>query len=70
MKLQTRIVLLCSVALLSMAVLAAVSLSTLRQSMVQERTAQLSKLVILAHAALERLYAQEQGGQLTREAAQ
>ncbi|MDB5851015.1 MAG: hypothetical protein JWP29_4767 [Rhodoferax sp.] len=70
MKLQTRIVLLCSVALLSMAVLAAVSLSTLRQSMVQERTAQLSKLVILAHSALEKLNAQEQSGQLTKEAAQ
>jgi methyl-accepting chemotaxis protein len=70
MKLQTRIVLLCSVALLSMAVLAAVSLSTLRQSMVQERTAQLSKLVVLAHSALEKLNAQEQNGQLSHEDAQ
>jgi len=70
MKLQTRIVLLCSVALLSMAVLAAVSLSTLRQSMVQERTAQLSRLVILAHAALENLHQQEQGGKMTRADAQ
>ncbi|MFZ4287173.1 methyl-accepting chemotaxis protein [Variovorax sp. HJSM1_2] len=70
MKLQTRIVLLCSVALLSMAVLAAVSLTTLRKSMEQERTAQLSKLVILAHSALETLYAQEQSGKLSREDAQ
>jgi methyl-accepting chemotaxis protein len=70
MKLQTRILLLCSVALLSMAVLAAVSLSTLRQSMVAERTAQLSKLVILAHSALEKLQAQEQAGQLSQADAQ
>ena len=70
MKLQTRILLLCGIALVSMAVLAAVSLSTLRQSMVQERTAQLSKLVILAHSALENLQAQEQAGQLSRADAQ
>ncbi|WP_315123117.1 methyl-accepting chemotaxis protein [Comamonas antarctica] len=70
MKLQTRILLLCSVALLSMAVLAAVSLSTLRQSMIEERTAQLSRLVTLAHAALENLSAQEQSGKMTRAEAQ
>jgi methyl-accepting chemotaxis protein len=40
MKLRTRILLLCAAALLGMVVLASVSLSTLRQSMMKERTAQ------------------------------
>ena len=70
MKLRTRILLLCAAALLGMVVLASVSLSTLRQSMMKERTAQLSTLVVLAHASLERLYEQEKSGELTRDQAQ
>jgi len=70
MKLKSRILLLCAAALLGMVVLAAVSLSTLRQAMMKERTAQLSTLVVLAHASLERLHAQEQAGELTRDQAQ
>nr|WP_093380740.1 methyl-accepting chemotaxis protein [Variovorax sp. OV329] len=70
MKLRNRILLLCVAALLGMVVLAAVSLSTLRQSMMKERTAQLSTLVVLAHASLERLHAQEKAGELSREQAQ
>jgi methyl-accepting chemotaxis protein len=70
MKLRTRILLLCAAALFGMVVLAAVSLSTLRQTMMKERTAQLSTLVMLANASLERLHAQETAGELTREQAQ
>jgi methyl-accepting chemotaxis protein len=70
MKLRTRIFLLCAAALLGMVVLASVSLSTLRQSMMKERTAQLSTLVVLANASLERLHEQEKSGQLTRDQAQ
>ncbi|HYP82686.1 methyl-accepting chemotaxis protein, partial [Variovorax sp.] len=70
MKLKTRILLLCTAALVGMVVLAAVSLSTLHRSMMKERTAQLSTLVVLAHASLERLHEQEKAGTLTREQAQ
>ncbi|MDM0019466.1 methyl-accepting chemotaxis protein [Variovorax saccharolyticus] len=70
MKLRTRILLLCAAALLGLVVLASVSLNTLRQTMMKERTAQLSTLVVLANASLEKLHAQEKAGELTREAAQ
>src|SRR6218665_1311251 len=70
MKLRTRILLLCASALLVMVVLAAVSLSTLRQTMMKERTAQLSTLVTLAHSALEKLHAQEVAGELSQADAQ
>ncbi|WP_343627962.1 methyl-accepting chemotaxis protein [Roseateles sp.] len=70
MKLRTRILFLCLAALVGMLVLAAVSLTTLRQTMMKERTAQLSTLVVLAHSALEKLHAQEVAGQITREEAQ
>jgi methyl-accepting chemotaxis protein len=70
MKLRTRILFLCLAALAGMLVLAAVSLTTLRQTMMKERTAQLSTLVVLAHSALEKLHAQEVAGQITREEAQ
>ena len=46
MKLRTRILFLCLAALIGMVVLAAVSLTTLRQTMMKERTAQLSTLVV------------------------
>ncbi|CAG9168976.1 methyl-accepting chemotaxis protein [Cupriavidus respiraculi] len=70
MKLRTRILLLCVAALVGMVLLAAISLSTLRQSMMKERTAQLSTLVTLAHASLERIHAREKAGELSREDAQ
>ncbi|TXD84316.1 hypothetical protein FUT87_16185 [Mitsuaria sp. TWR114] len=70
MKLRTRILFLCLAALIGMVVLATVSLTTLRQTMMKERTAQLSTLVVLAQAALEKLHEQELAGKLTREEAQ
>lgn len=70
MKLRNRILLLCASALLGMVLLAAISLSTLRQTMTKERTAQMSTLVELAHAALDKLYEQEKAGTLSREQAQ
>ena len=70
MTLKKRILLLCAVALLGMVLLAIQSLSTLRGTMMKERTAQLSTLVVLAHATLESLHQQEVAGKITREAAQ
>ncbi|MET0209488.1 MAG: methyl-accepting chemotaxis protein [Burkholderiaceae bacterium] len=70
MKLRTRILLLCLAALFGMVVLAVVSLTTLRQTMMKERTTQLSTLVVLAQSALEKLHEQETAGKITREEAQ
>ncbi|WKB55920.1 methyl-accepting chemotaxis protein [Eleftheria terrae] len=70
MKLKTRVLTVFIAALLGMVLLATVSLMTLRQTMVKERTAQLSNLVVLAHASLEKLHEQEKAGSLSREEAQ
>ena len=70
MKLSNRILFVCATAFLGIVVLVGVSLSTLRESMMKERTAQLSTLVVLAHASLESIHAREQSGELTREQAQ
>lgn len=69
MKLRTRILWLCVATLLGLVLLGAVALTTLYQSMMQERTAQLSNLVVLAHAAAQKAYEQEKSGALSREAA-
>ncbi|RZL28832.1 MAG: hypothetical protein EOP35_25760, partial [Rubrivivax sp.] len=70
MKLRTRMMMLCAVTLLGMAILAAVALSTLRASMMDDRVAQLSTLVTLAHAAAEKGHALEKDGKLSRDEAQ
>ena len=70
MTLRRRMLMLCAVTLLGMAVLAAVALSTLRTSMMDDRIAQLSTLVTLAHAAAEKGHALEQEGKLSRDEAQ
>ena len=70
MKLRTRILWLCAATLLGLVVLSAVALTTLYQSMMKERTEQLSNLVVLAHAAAQKSYEQEKSGALSREDAQ
>ena len=70
MKLSTRIVLLCAPTLLGIVIIAMVSLNTLKNTMLEERTAQLSLLVTLADASLNKIYALEQSGKMTREQAQ
>ena len=70
MKLRTHILWLCLVALIGVTTLAAVSLSTLKHTMLQERTGQVTTLVTLAKSSLDKLYEQEQAGKLTREQAQ
>ncbi len=70
MKLRTRILWLCAATLLGLVVLSAVALTTLYQSMMKERTAQLSNLVVLAHAAAQKAYDQEKSGALSTEDAQ
>jgi len=70
LKLRTKIIWLCATTLIGILVIAAVSLTTLRRTMMEEREAQLSLLVTLAKAAAEKAQAQEQAGKLTREQAQ
>ncbi len=70
MKLKTRILWLCAATLMGLAILSAVALTTLYRSMMGERTAQLSNLVLLAHAAAQKAYEQEKSGALSREDAQ
>lgn len=67
MKLSTRIILLCLVTLLGIIGVSAVSLFTLRQTMVEERSSHISELVELANAAVEKAYALEQSGKLSHE---
>ncbi|RYF41649.1 MAG: hypothetical protein EOO27_46085, partial [Comamonadaceae bacterium] len=69
MNLRTRILLLCGTTLLGLVILSAVALTTLYQSMMKERNAQLSNLVVLAQAAAQKSYEKEKSGVLTREAA-
>jgi len=69
MKFRTRILLLCSAALLGLVVLSLVSLSTLHRNLLQQRTTELSNLVLLAHAAAQKAYDQEKAGTLTKEEA-
>jgi methyl-accepting chemotaxis protein len=69
MKLSTRIILLCIVTLLGICAISAVSLFTLRQTMMSERTAHISEFVELANAAVGKAYALEQSGKLTHEEA-
>ncbi len=70
MKLKTRIIWLCAATLLGLVILSAVALTTLYRSMMSERTAQLSNLVQLAHAAAQKAHEQEKSGALSREDAQ
>ena len=67
MKLKTRILSLCAATLLGLVVLSAMALTTLYQSMMKERTAQLSNLVVLAHAAAQKSHEKEKSGALSRE---
>ena len=66
-KLKTRILWLCAATLLGLVVLSAMALTTLYQSMMKERTAQLSNLVVLAHAAAQKSHEKEKSGALSRE---
>ncbi|MDR6739988.1 MULTISPECIES: methyl-accepting chemotaxis protein [Herbaspirillum] len=70
MKLRTKIIWLCATTLVGILIIAMVSLTTLRRTMMEEREAQLSLLVTLAKAAAEKAQALEQSGKLTREQAQ
>ncbi|OYO29976.1 methyl-accepting chemotaxis protein [Janthinobacterium sp. PC23-8] len=70
MTLRSRILLLCFSTLLGIVLIASFSLYSLRQTMMAERTGQVSVLIELANAAVEKAYALEQSGKLTREQAQ
>jgi methyl-accepting chemotaxis protein len=67
MKLRTRIILLCGAALFGLLVLSTIALTTLYRTTLQERTSQVSNLVMLAHAAAQKAYDLEKAGQLTHE---
>ncbi|MFZ6674122.1 methyl-accepting chemotaxis protein [Undibacterium sp. Xuan67W] len=70
MKLRTRIILLCISTLLGITVIASVSLYTLHQTMMSERVAQISNMVEMASGAIDKAYALEQSGKLSKEEAQ
>ncbi|ACS85516.1 methyl-accepting chemotaxis protein [Musicola paradisiaca] len=70
MTLRRRIALLCAATMLGLIALSAVALNTLYQSMMKERTGQLSTLVVLAQAAAQKFYDLEKAGQLSSEQAQ
>ncbi|MCC7700743.1 cache domain-containing protein [Janthinobacterium sp. GW460P] len=70
MTLRSRILLLCFSTLLGIVLIASFSLYSLRQTMMAERVEQLTVLVELANASVEKAYALEQLGKLTREQAQ
>ncbi|MDP1979640.1 methyl-accepting chemotaxis protein [Undibacterium sp.] len=70
MKLSTRIILLCAITLFGISVISAISLYSLRQTMKKERTEQISNMVEMAHAAIEKAHALEQSGKLSREEAE
>lgn len=70
MTLRMRISILCGATLLGLLALLKVALTTLHQSMLNERTGQLSTLVELAHAAAEKFYQLEKDGKLSAEQAQ
>ncbi|MBB3212335.1 ABC-type microcin C transport system permease subunit YejB [Herbaspirillum sp. Sphag1AN] len=69
MKLRNRIILLCIPTLLGIIILSLVSLNSLRNTLLEQRKAELTVLVTLAKAAMEKTYALEQSGQLTHEQA-
>ena len=70
MTLRSRILILCFSTLLGIVLIASFSLYSLRQTMMAERVEQLTVLVELANASVEKAYALEQSGKLTREQAQ
>jgi methyl-accepting chemotaxis protein len=70
MTLRSRILLLCISTLLGIVLIASFSLYSLRQTVMAERVEQLTVLVELANASVEKAYALEQSGKLTREQAQ
>ena len=70
MSLKTRIMIIVTSALLGMAVMAASGLLQMRNSMFDERRAQITLLLDLAHAQLAHYHAQETSGKLSREDAQ
>ena len=70
MTLRSRILLLCFTTLLGIILIASASLYSMRQGLMAERVEQLTVLVELANASVEKAYALEQSGKLTREQAQ
>ena len=62
MKLKRKLFALCVVAMAGLLISGGVSLYTMKKIMVQEREEQISELVELARAAVEKAYALEQSG--------
>ena len=70
LNMKTRVWILIAVAMISIVLVATVSLFTLRTTMMTERKEQLSTLVELVHASVERAYEKERSGTLSRAEAQ
>lgn len=70
MKLKTRIIALVSAALAGLLLLSGIALYQLREQLMEERRAQLTTLVELAHASLGKIHEREKAGEFSREDAQ
>jgi methyl-accepting chemotaxis protein len=70
MKLSHRLSLLTAAAFLGMVLLGAMSLLSIRNSLIEDRKAQISNLLLMGESLLKRYQGMEASGQLTREQAQ
>ncbi len=70
LRISHRLMLFIPLLLAALAVSLLVGLSTLRQSLVEDRKEEIKRLVQVARGVVETWYAQEQSGKLTREQAQ
>jgi len=70
MKMRTRILSIVAVALIGIVLISGFALQALRQNMLESRRGEILKAALLAEGIMQRYYALEQSGKLTREQAQ
>ncbi len=70
LRISHRLMLFIPLLLIALAVSLLLGLSTLRQSLIEDRMEEIKRLVQVAHSAVATWHAQEQAGKLTREQAQ
>ena len=70
MKMRTRILSIVAVALIGIVLISGFALQALRQNMLESRRGEILKSALLAEGVMQRYYALEQSGKLTREQAQ
>ncbi|MGN6579872.1 MAG: methyl-accepting chemotaxis protein [Bordetella sp.] len=70
MKMRTRILSIVAVALIGIVLISGFALQALRQNLLESRRGEILKAALLAEGIMQRYYALEQSGKLTREQAQ